>query len=96
MNVLLAHKTKGSGVNTGRAAQGIARSAARELLGPLLDTACARLGFVLRQAFDIASQRQHLLQGLLHCWAHLGLQSSKFSLLALHASRRMHVSSVCT
>ena len=45
------------------AAQGIARSAARELLGPLLDTACARLGFVLRRAFDIASERQHLLRG---------------------------------
>lgn len=76
VNVLLAHKAKGSGVNTGRAAQGIARSAARELLGPLLDTACARLGFVLRRAFDIASERQHLLRGWRRCQTPLTQQSA--------------------
>ncbi len=30
---------------------------AREALGPLLDAACARLGFVLRRAFEIAAER---------------------------------------
>ncbi len=59
-NVLLA---KGSGLNIAHAAQGIARSVARELLSPLLDAACARLGFVLRRAYDVACERQQLLEG---------------------------------
>ena len=91
MNVLLAHKAKGSGVNTGRAAQGIACSAARELLGPLLDTACARLGFVLRRAFDIASERQHLLQGPLHSHVLLTLNVT----IASPASCSLQVSYFC-
>ena len=60
-NVLLA---KGSGLNIAHAAQGIARSVARELLSPLLDAACARLGFVLRRAYDVACERQQLLEGV--------------------------------
>lgn len=59
-NVLLA---KGSGVNITLAARGIARSVARELLSPMLDAACARLGFVLRRAYDVACERQQLLEG---------------------------------
>lgn len=40
-----------------RAAEDIARQTAREVLGPLLDTACARLAFVLRRVFEIAADR---------------------------------------
>ncbi len=54
---------KGSGVNIALAARGIARSVARELLSPMLDAACARLGFVLRRAYDVACERQQLLEG---------------------------------
>ena len=63
-NVLLALRVKG-GPSEGahRAAQDIARQAARDLLGPLLDTACARLGSVLRRAFDIAADVQTLAAG---------------------------------
>ena len=61
-NVLLA---KGSGLNIAHAARGIARSVARELLSPLMDAACARLGFVLRRAYDVACERQQLLEGAL-------------------------------
>ena len=63
-NVLLAHQAKGGGMDISRTARGIARTAARELLGPLLETACARLCAVLRRAFDIAYERQQLLQGV--------------------------------
>jgi hypothetical protein len=38
-------------------AEDIARATARELLGPLLDAVCARLGFVLRKVFEIAADR---------------------------------------
>ena len=63
-NVLLALRVKG-GPSEGahRAAQDIARQSARDLLGPLLDTACARLGSVLRRAFDIAADVQTLAAG---------------------------------
>lgn len=63
-NVLLAHKVKGGSDGCHRASQDIARGAARELLGPLLDTACARLACVLRRAFDIAVDTQTLTQGM--------------------------------
>lgn len=44
----------------GRAAEELARGAAREALGPLLDAACARLGAVVKRAYDIAAdQAQH-------------------------------------
>ena len=63
-NVLLALRVKGCpSEGAHRAAQDIARQAARDLLGPLLDTACARLGSVLRRAFDIAADVQTLAAG---------------------------------
>ena len=43
-----------------KAAEELARGAAREALGPLLDAACARLGAVVKRAYDIAAdQAQH-------------------------------------
>jgi hypothetical protein len=54
-NVLLAYKGKNNLGGAARAAEDIARSTARELLKPLLETACARLAFVLRRALDIAA-----------------------------------------
>ena len=53
-NILLAHAGRsGSGGITEAAAE-IARAAARAWIAPLLDTACERLAFVLRNLFDIA------------------------------------------
>lgn len=68
-NVLLATKGRASG-GAAHTAQGLARSIARELLGPLLETACSRLASLLRHAFDIAAESQQILQGqvyALHC-----------------------------
>lgn len=65
-NVLLAHKAKGQAGNISRAAEDIARSEARALLWPLLDTACTRLGYVLRRAFDNATEHAQLQRGQLH------------------------------
>lgn len=43
-----------------KAAEELARGAAREALGPLLDAVCARLGAVVKRAYDIAAdQAQH-------------------------------------
>lgn len=54
-NVLLAYKGKGTNSAGTKAAEDIARATARELLGPLLDAVCARLGFILRHVFDMAA-----------------------------------------
>jgi hypothetical protein len=56
-NVLLARKGRDTVGGAARAAEDIARQAARELLAPLLDAACARLAFVLRRAVDAAAER---------------------------------------
>lgn len=56
-NVLLAYKSKSSYGGPARAAEDLARNTARDLLGPLLDTACARLGFVLRRVLDLSADR---------------------------------------
>lgn len=49
-----------NGGGVGKAAEELARGAAREALGPLLDAACARLGAVVKRAYDIAAdQAQH-------------------------------------
>lgn len=61
-NVLLASKGRATG-GAAHTAQGLARSIARELLGPLLETACSRLASLLRHAFDIAAESQAILQG---------------------------------
>ena len=65
-NVLLASKGRGASGGPAHTAQDLARSIARELLGPLLDTACSRLASLLRHTFDIAADSQQLLQGGLH------------------------------
>lgn len=62
-NVLLASKGRGAAGGPAHTAQDLARSIARELLGPLLETACYRLASLLRHAFDIAADSQALLQG---------------------------------
>ncbi|KAJ9518938.1 hypothetical protein QJQ45_026218 [Haematococcus lacustris] len=56
-NLLLAYKGRSAYMASSRAAEDIARQMAREVLGPLLDMACARLAFVLRRMFDIAVDR---------------------------------------
>lgn len=56
-NLLLAYKGRSAFMAPSRAAEDIARQMAREVLGPLLDTACARLAFVLRRVFEIAADR---------------------------------------
>ncbi|KAM2987368.1 hypothetical protein FF2_007545 [Malus domestica] len=52
-NILLAHASRGGGRGVTEAAAEIARS----WLAPLLDTACDRLAFVLRNLFDLAIER---------------------------------------
>ncbi|KAK4398376.1 Dynamin-related protein 5A [Sesamum angolense] len=56
-NILLAHTGRGGSRGLTEAAAEIARAAARSWLAPLLDTACDRLAFVLRNLFDIAIER---------------------------------------
>lgn len=51
----------GGGVT--KAAEELARGAAREALGPLLDAACARLGAVVKRAYDIAAEQTQLQRG---------------------------------
>ena len=46
-----------------KAAEELARGAAREALEPLLDAACARLGAVVKRAFDIAAEQAPLQRG---------------------------------
>lgn len=56
-NILLAHAGRGGGRGVTEAAAEIARAAARSWLAPLLDTACDRLAFVLKNLFDLAIER---------------------------------------
>ncbi|XP_076905564.1 dynamin-related protein 5A-like [Bidens hawaiensis] len=58
-NIILAHAGRGGGTGITEAAAEIARSAARSWLAPLLDTACERLAFVLKNLFDLAIERNH-------------------------------------
>ncbi|XAR68326.1 Dynamin GTPase [Bertholletia excelsa] len=58
-NILLAHAGRGGVRGVTEAAAEIARAAARSWLAPLLDTACDRLAFVLRNLFDLAVERNH-------------------------------------
>lgn len=55
-----------------KAAEELARGAAREALEPLLDAACARLGAVVKRAFDIAAEQAQLQRGsgmsAVLCW----------------------------
>lgn len=54
---MLAHAGRGAGRGVTEAAAEIARAAARSWLAPLLDTACDRLAFVLKNLFDLALER---------------------------------------
>ncbi|KAK9078242.1 hypothetical protein SSX86_002299 [Deinandra increscens subsp. villosa] len=56
-NIILAHTGGGGGSGIAEAAVEIARAAAKSWLAPLLDTACERLAFVLRNLFDLAMER---------------------------------------
>ncbi|XP_071689091.1 dynamin-related protein 5A-like [Rutidosis leptorrhynchoides] len=59
-NIILAHAGRGGGRGIAEAAAEIARAAAKSWLAPLLDTACERLAFVLRNLFDLAMEKnQH-------------------------------------
>lgn len=58
-NIILAHAGRGGGTGITEAAAEIARSAARSWLAPLLDTACERLAFVLKNLFDLAIEKNH-------------------------------------
>ncbi|CAN1235953.1 Dynamin-related protein 5A [Linum grandiflorum] len=58
-NILLAHAGRGGNKGVIEASAEIARAAARSWLAPLLDRACDRLGFVMRNLFDIALERNH-------------------------------------
>ncbi|KAI3803479.1 hypothetical protein L1987_31631 [Smallanthus sonchifolius] len=60
-NITLAHAGRGGGRGIQEAAAEIARAAAKSWLAPLLDTACERLAFVLRNLFVLAMEKnQHL------------------------------------
>lgn len=61
-NMLLAYKGRNGG-GISKVAEELARSAARETLGPLLDMACTRLGAVVRRAYDIAAEQAQLQRG---------------------------------
>lgn len=56
-NIMYAYKGKHHNGGAAKAAEDIARQAAKEALGPLLDAACVRLAFILRRLFDIAADR---------------------------------------
>ncbi|XP_010273938.1 PREDICTED: dynamin-related protein 5A-like [Nelumbo nucifera] len=56
-NILLAHAVKGGGGGVMEAAADIARATARSWLASLLETACDRLAFVLRNLFELAVER---------------------------------------
>ncbi|KAK1416772.1 hypothetical protein QVD17_25888 [Tagetes erecta] len=59
-NITLAQR-RGGGRGNAEAAADIARAAAKSWLAPLLDIACERLAFVLRNLFDLAMEKnQHL------------------------------------
>lgn len=57
------HSLCRNGGGVAKAAEELARGAAREALGPLLDAACARLGAVVKRAFDIAAEQSQLQRG---------------------------------
>lgn len=61
--MLLAYKGRNGG-GVSKVAEELARSAAREALGPLLDTAVMRLGAVVRKAYDIAADQAQTQRGV--------------------------------
>ncbi|KAK1416779.1 hypothetical protein QVD17_25895 [Tagetes erecta] len=61
-NITLAHAGRGGGRGIEEAAAELARAAAKSWLAPLLDIACERLAFVLRNLFDLAMEKNQHLQ----------------------------------
>ncbi|KAI3431622.1 hypothetical protein D9Q98_004671 [Chlorella vulgaris] len=61
-NILLAYKSRNGG-GVGKAAEELARGAAREAMEPLLAAACARLGAVVKRAYDIAAEQAQQQRG---------------------------------
>ena len=58
-NMLLAQRSRGDGAGAAaRAAEEVARGAARQTLGPLFDAVCVRLGCVIRKAYEIAAEME--------------------------------------
>ncbi|GLC43138.1 hypothetical protein PLESTM_001434900 [Pleodorina starrii] len=62
-NIMYAYKGKHHTGGPTKAAEDIARQAAKEALGPLLDAACIRLSFILRRLYDIAADRAAATMG---------------------------------
>jgi len=60
-NMLLAQRSRGDGAGApARAAEELARSAARQALGPVLDAVCVRLSCIIRCAYKIAAEMEAL------------------------------------
>ncbi|KAH7624935.1 putative Dynamin-related protein 5A [Nannochloris sp. 'desiccata'] len=58
-NMLLAQRSRGDGAGApARAAEELARSAARQALGPVLDAVCVRLSCIIRRAYEIAAEME--------------------------------------
>ena len=58
-NMLLAQRSRGDGAGAAaRAAEELARAAARQAVGPLLDAVCARLGCIVRRAYEISAEME--------------------------------------
>ncbi|KAD2394462.1 hypothetical protein E3N88_41439 [Mikania micrantha] len=62
-NIILAHARSGGERGIAKAAAEIARAAAKSWIAPLLDTACERLAFVLKNLFDLAMEHYHFDYG---------------------------------
>ncbi len=56
-NIMYAYKGKHHSGGHAKVAEDIARQAAKEALGPLLDAACIRLSYILKRLYDIAADR---------------------------------------
>ncbi|KXZ53084.1 hypothetical protein GPECTOR_8g76 [Gonium pectorale] len=78
-NIMYAYKGKHHNGGTAKAAEDIARLAAKEALGPLLDAACIRLAFILRRLYDIAADRAA---------ATMGSKENLHPYIAFHAALR--------
>ncbi|EFJ45494.1 dynamin-related GTPase [Volvox carteri f. nagariensis] len=78
-NIMYAYKGKHHTGGPTKAAEDIARQAAKEALGPLLDAACIRLSFILRRLYDIAADRAA---------ATMGSKENLHPYIAFHAALR--------
>ncbi|GIL90629.1 hypothetical protein Vretimale_15765 [Volvox reticuliferus] len=78
-NIMYAYKGKHLTGGPTKAAEDVARQAAKEALGPLLDAACIRLSFILRRLYDIAADRAA---------ATMGSKENLHPYIAFHAALR--------